>query len=473
MKKTKLIYLLDSLSDEEMKQFYSFASCYMFNPRSVKVSELLAVLSEYYPGFEDEGFTKEVVWSRLYPDKKYNDVVMRNLISDLYSLLRRFLAHLKLEQDEAEISKHLLEELYFRGKPDLAEKEADRLEALSYKHFRTNGNAYLNLYAAQCLRHVVNLKDWKFQDKSWQDEKMMFLIHFFIKEMIGYYQNYVSLKTFVKSEYDMMLFDELMTFGDMNYEKLDTQLKLLFNSTVILVYPHREDVFEKTLKLLKEKGGEIEKLTHYNLLISMANYCLTKRRDGNLSYNSKLREIHLEQVKYNLLAPEERMEIHEPIFTNVVRMALDSGEYDWAQNFVRKNFHRMEEKGKIMLHYYQALLHHYKGENEKALEEMSMVKALEFTDKVILNNLQMRIFFDLGYYDSVLTTAENYRKFFKGNKKLSEDRKKGNENFIDYTLKILRATEKNDKDALGVIRRKLEKMTDITEREWLLSKAGD
>lgn len=473
MKKTKLIYLLDSLSDEEMKQFDSFVNCYMFNPRSVKVSELLKVVSAYYPGFLDEGFTKEAVWSQLYPDKKYNDVVMRNLVSDLYSLLRRYLAHLKLDKDETEISKQLLEEMYFRGKPDLAEKEADKLEALSYKNFRTNGNAYLNLYAAQCLRHVVNLKDWKFQDKSWQDEKMMFLIHFFLKEMIGYYQNYVSLRTFVKSEYDMMFFDELMGFAEKNYDKLDTQLKLLYNTTVILMYPEREDVFEKSLKLLKEKGSEIEKLTHYNLLISLSNYCLTRRREGDLKYNSKLREIHLEQVKYNLLTPEERMEIHEPIFTNVVRSALDSGEYDWAQSFVRKNFYRIEEKGKIMLHYYQALLHHFKGENEKALEEMSKVKALEFTDKVILNNLQMRIYFDLGYFDSVLTTAENYRKFFKGNKKLSEDRKKGNENFIDYTLKILRATEKNDKDALGVIKKKLEKTTDVTEREWLLSKAGN
>src|SRR5688572_24181518 len=136
MKKTKLVQLLDTLNDEEMKQFKSFINCYMFNPRSVKVSELFEVVSRYYPGFEDEGFTKQAVWDEIYPKKKYNDVVMRNLVSDLFSLLKKFLVHLKINKDEAELSRHLLEELYFRGATDLAGKEADRLEDLSYKHFR-------------------------------------------------------------------------------------------------------------------------------------------------------------------------------------------------------------------------------------------------------------------------------------------------------------------------------------------------
>lgn len=470
MKKTRLIGLLSTLKEEEMKQFESFVNCYMFNPRSVKVSELFTVIKEFYPEFQEEEFTKQAVWNKIYPTKKFNDVVLRNLISDLFNLLKRFLVHLRIDKDETEISKHLLEELFMRGSIDLAEKEADRLEALSYKHFRTNGNAYLNLYMVQCLRHFLNMKNWKFQDKVWEDTRMMFIIHFFLKEMIGYYQNYVSLKTFVKSEYDMMLFDELMTFMDMNYDKLDTQLKLLFNSTVILIYPHREDVFEKTLKLAKEKGEEVERLTHYNLLISLSNYCLTKRREGRIEYIPRLREVHLEQVKHNVLTPDERMDIHEPIFTNVVKSALDTGNYDWAEEFINNNFHRIEERGRVMLHYYKALLNHQKGEYEVALEELSKVKALEFTDKIMLNNLQMKIYFDLGYYDSVLMTAENYRKFFKGNKRLSDDRKIGNDEFIDYTLKILRAKEKNDKAALGVLGRKLEKDTNTSEREWLLSK---
>lgn len=471
MKKTKLIQLLDTLNDEEMKQFGSFVNCYMFNPRSVKVSELFEVVSKYYPGFLDEGFTKQAVWDEIYPKKKYNDVVMRNLVSDLFTLLRKFLAHLKINKDETEISRHLLEELYFRGAVDMAEKEADRLETLSYKHFRTNGNAYLNLYVVQCLRNVLNIKNWKFQDKVWEEDRMMHLIHFFLKEMTGYFQNYISLKTYVKSEYEMLLFDELMTFADMNYEKLDTQMKLLFNSTVILVYPHREDVFEKTLALLKERGMEAERLTHYNILVSLANYCLTKKREGDIRYTKKLREVHLEQVKHNLLVPEDRMDIAELVFTNVVRTAIDTNESEWAEDFIKKNFHRIEEKGRIMLHYYSALLLHSKGENEKALEELSKVKAMEFTDKVLLNNLQMKVYFDLGYYDSVIMTAENYRKFFKGNKKLSEDRKKGNSGFIDYTLKILRAIEKNDDAALGVLAKKIKKETELNERDWLLTKA--
>ncbi len=115
MRKTKLIGLISALTEEEMKQFDSFVNCYMFNPRSVKVSELFAAIYSFYPEFDVDESTKQAVWSKIYPTNKYNVVVLRNLISDLFNLLRRFLVHLRVDKDETELSKHLLEELFMRG----------------------------------------------------------------------------------------------------------------------------------------------------------------------------------------------------------------------------------------------------------------------------------------------------------------------------------------------------------------------
>lgn len=470
MKKTKLIQILETLSDEEMKHLGSFIRCGMFNSRSVKVVELLDAIAEYYPGFEDEDFTKENLWGLIYPEKKYNDVVMRNLISDLYGLVKKFLIHLNLSRDPYEANKALCHELFSRGLPEMTLKEVEKAEKFIHDNYREADGKYYDLYILDCISTYIRSRDLQYQDYSHAQDKIMLLVHYFIKEMMAYYKNYTTLKTYINSEYDMMLFDELMTFTDMNYNKLESSVQLIFNTTVILIYPHREDVFEKTLELVKEKGIESDRMSHFNILISLENYCINKYNAGNYEYLYKLREIHLEQAKHGLLGAAHADGIQESTFTNVVKTALRCKEYDWVDKFIRDNIHQIKENQDDMLNYYMAYLNHSKGENEKALEYLSKMKVQDLMEKINMNNLQMKIYFDLGYYDNVLMAAENYKKYFSGNAKISEVRKSGNKNFIAYTLKVLRAIEKNDNDALGVLEKKIRETKPVTSKDWLLSK---
>ncbi len=470
MKKTKLLQVLETLSEEEMKLFESFLNCYMFNPRSVKVTELFKAIAAYHPGYSSEDFTKMKIWENVYPTKRYNDVVMRNLISDLYGHLKNFLAHQRLKQDTIELNKSLCQELFSRGLYDIANSEIDKIEKHIDDNIRTADSRYLDKYILDCIRHVNESRHSEYDEYKWEEEKTKYLIHYFLKEMFSYYSNFHTLKTFIKTEYDMVLFDEVMTFADMNYNKLEPQIQILFNATVILIYPHREDVFEKTFQMIKEKGQECERLIHYNILTALENYCINMYNSGNLLYLPKLREVHIEKIKQGLLMPVENSDIPEPTFTNIVKTAIRCKEYEWVEEFVRKNFHMVEQNEEDMFNYYLAYIYHAKGENEKALEYLSQMKSRDLMEKINLRNLEIKIYFDLGYYDNVLMTAENYKKFFSGHKKVSDLRKNGNMNFISYTLKILRASEKNDKIALGVLAEKIKKAEKLSEKDWLLER---
>lgn len=451
-----------------MKLFDSFINCYMFNPRSVKVTELFNAIRRYYPGFSDETFTKQKIWEAVYPTKKYNDVVMRNLISDLYSLLKKFLVHLNISNDPNESSKALSHELFARGLPEILLKEIEKAEKFIYENHREADGKYYDLYILDCISTFVKSRDLQYQDYHHSQDKIMLLVNYFLKEMMAYYKNYEVLKTYIKTEYEMLLFDELMTFADMNYHKLDTAVQLIFNTTILIIYPHREDVFEKTLVLAKEKGMEADRMSHYNILTSLENYCINMYNAGNKAYMYKLRDVYMEKIKHGLLSPYHSENIPEPVFTNIVKTGIRSGEFDWTENFIKENFHLLQENVEDMQNYYLAYLHHSKRENEKALEYLSQMKTQDLMEKINMNNLQIKIFFELGYYDNVLMAAENYKKYFSGNKKIADNRKKGNINFINFTLKILRAAEKDDKITLGLLGEKIKNTQKISSKDWLM-----
>ncbi len=268
----------------------------------------------------------------------------------------------------------------------------------------------------------------------------------------------------------MILFDELMTFADMNHKIIDPEVILMFNTTVLMIYPEKEDVFKKTLKLVKQKGNSIERFSHYNILVSLENYCLNRYNKGDTDYIKYLFEIYEEKIKYDVLSPTVTGTIVESTFTNIVKTGIRTGKFTWTENFIRNNFHRLQENEDDMLNYYLAYIFHSKGDNGKALQHLSKLRAQDMMEKINVKNLEMKIYFELGYYDNVLMTADTYKHFFSGNKKISDSRKAGHLNFIDLTLKLLRATEKNDKVTLGFLTKKIRNTSPVAEKDWLLSK---
>lgn len=445
----------------------------MFNSRSKKVTVLFKAVRECFDEISAGENCKDRIWNMLYEEKPYNDEVMRNLISDLNNLAKRFLIHLRADNEQVEAEKHLIHEFYDRGLNDLVVKEIGRTEKFIHDNYRNVDSRLLDNYILGCIRTVVSHREFEYKDYKFEQERIMSLINYFLKEMMAYYQNYDILKTFIKTEYDMLLFDELMTFADMNYKKLDPEVQLMYNTTIIMIYPQKEDVFEKTLQLVKQKGKKIERFAHYNILIALENYGLNRYNAGNKSYVKKLFEIYEEKVKHDVLTPTPGGAIVESTFTNMIKTAVLNGKYHWAENFLKKNFHKLPDNEEDMFNYYMAYLAQSKGDNEKALQCLSKMKARDMMEKINVRNLELKIFFELGYYDSVLASADSYKHYFSGNKTITESRKKGHRNFVDYLVKILRACEKKDSDALGFLNKQIQETFPIAEKTWLLSKTRD
>lgn len=113
MKKLRIFDLLSSIQPIELKRFHKYMqSDSLFNSRDYV--PLVDALLRFYPGFSDKELTMELLYSSLYPGKKYNNRVIITRLSELNRMTENFILTIKLEQDNTLRSRVLGEALMQR-----------------------------------------------------------------------------------------------------------------------------------------------------------------------------------------------------------------------------------------------------------------------------------------------------------------------------------------------------------------------
>ena len=126
MIKSSVISILNTFSQEEIKQFEDFLNSPFYN-KNTKVIQFFNVLKEYHPGFDDEKLTKENLFKELFGNVKYKESYIRNLFSDLNILAEQFL-HLIHVTNNFTYEKFVLEEMKSRDLLALIRKKINTFE---------------------------------------------------------------------------------------------------------------------------------------------------------------------------------------------------------------------------------------------------------------------------------------------------------------------------------------------------------
>src|SRR5687768_5079127 len=109
-----LIQFLKVFSKEEMKELSKFVSSPFHNNRS-EVTNFFEVMKKFHPDFDQPAFTKENIFAALYPEKKYQDDVIRRLSSNLFKLAEEYAAYKNFKKDRFDYEKNLLEFYFFKN----------------------------------------------------------------------------------------------------------------------------------------------------------------------------------------------------------------------------------------------------------------------------------------------------------------------------------------------------------------------
>lgn len=482
MNNTKLIKILRTFSKDELRSFRRFVDSPFFNKEGKYVLRFFDEIVKCHPEFNSELCSRERLYDILYPDKPYNDVIMRKLSSSLQKLAEEFLNYNSFIENDPFREILNLSMLRRRGLTDLFEKTSVEL---SKKHELKNGCIDLEYFRTKYRIEIEKINYFaesdafvKEQNNSMQSIQLHIVCDSLVNLLDIAYNIIVGLNTMYAGKTDYVL--KLMELTD-----IESFLKILkkespevhrilelFHLRYLSMLNFDDASFRNFRQAVLKSLNLFTRENKFTMLVALQNFCIRKFVSGERQYVSELHEIHRLMLKEGMLLNETTGYINQDSYRNVILTAVNIRKYDWMEKFINDYESKINpEQRESLTAWAKATRLYARKEYESALAELHKVKNIHFLSKHDIRILQMKIYYELKDYDSGLFLADTYKKMVQNDKVLSEIHRRSNRNFAGFYSRILRNLSNGKIDELDFLRGEIEK-TPTNSREWLLEKIG-
>lgn len=431
-----------------------------------KILKLLDEIVRHFPEFENENFTKEYLFKKIYTKKKYNDAAIRKLISYLTKLAEEFLIHQSLKKDNFARSLYLLKELSLRNSDSVFEQQAAIIEKEMKKYPRNSFFYYNQFRFLNTVNSFHAIRKRSIAVDNYQKEADSFF-HYFLIEALNIYIYLVSEKKISNREFDLILFNEVMSHLKSNSYKEIISIPVYYNCLMLTL---TED--EKYFHALREIQKTLDPKIHEDELrvtyIVLQNFCVARLKKGITKFRLEGFELQKESISGGFHLSGGR--IHTFTFLNIVSDAASAGESLWAESFIRKNRHLLETEHEFdIVNLSYAKCEFSRKEYEKALTRLGKINMEYSQFKLSVRTLMLMIYYELESYDSAISLLDTYKHFIARDKLLPKDDRQNRLKFAKYFKEILNLKAGMSSD-INLVREDVLSTDNFVEKEWFLEK---
>lgn len=483
MKGSKLLEILSTFSEDEIKSFEKFIDSPFFE-RQRDVSGIYSQIKKYHPNFKDEDLDWEKVFSKLYPKESYNEKKLKNLTSELTKLAEQFLFYRSIRTDQiddkltlaSEYKKRDLDSLFLSIMKTVEEKLNDP-SFDSYEGFNQSERFYF-------------LKDEYYFWKNDFDESIKNRIeateYFTLTFLIKYLQrlrdkNMLTLR--YNKPFENSLLDTLTE--NIDFEKIIDSLKKSNYRFVWLleiyyyIYLCEKDIsdsenFYKLKALFLNNIDFFSKESKDQIFSSMVGYCERAASSGNGEMYREEFELINKMFEYEVFTGEKNKFINPVIFRNIMLLALKLKEYDWLEDFGKGYIEKLKPNFRENLdHLLKANLNFARKNFDEALYNLSDIKYDHFMYKFDVKNLMLKIYYELGLYSQAYSMIDAFKHFLDDNKEHSEIHNQNYRNFLNIYTKLIKVKESGKFSELPQLFQITNSTKSLASRIWILEKLNE
>ncbi len=426
MLKNKAYDVIKTFSPAELKSFELFIESPYYNTNKA-VIKLFELIRKHIQKAAAKPLLEEELFTKIYPAKKYNYGIMKNLLSELFRLCEKFLAVHPHEEDpniEFEESLRKLKNLNYRSLDKLFLAEYKRVEGrmeysvLSTDYYRNKFRLVEAMYKFYTRRSkYTGAADTLYPMSIYN---MCDIISMFKQDVAGmeYLENQLNTvppvnvtEAFYRNfDFEKFLKD-IKGLDAEHYDYINLQLRLM------KLYNERDNV-DNYNELKEFIFGSIKKFSNAEKwFLSSAlfgfvlnRYILSSSKELLLEMG-EIRKTQLANVKFNTegLAP-----LQAGVFRNIIEIFVILGDIDFALEVIEKHLRDIEEnKRKSSFSYAMAIIEESRGNNEAVLK---LIRDVEFTDyqaKYSAKMVAIVAFYNLGYIEEGLSAIDSMKHFVK------------------------------------------------------------
>lgn len=470
-----------------MNEFERMINSPFFNINT-SLSKFFRELKKYHPHFSDEKITKEKLLSIATGGKKYDDKLFRKYLSLLYKHAEDYLYLLDSRSFSLEKDIKILGQLSKRDIKDAFERKLNSIEKTLSEKTQIDVSDYYLYHVLSILKqnHKINYNEIKSKNED-SINSYLNLIYYFLF-------NSASILSKLESDnYSLMDMNEYFDIENfINRVKLKNQinwlkkfnspknsnnnlfLDLLINDLNMNSSDSGLTAYRNLNKLLTENSKRLSRELLFYYFQRMIVFCTLENIKGKYDLTKEIFENYKFQVENNLFTLDAPDNLNFLNFRLIISFAMKNNEFKWTEEFIRDNIHKVKEDSRInILNYAKAVICFHRNEFTESLNFISNIKHELLPISMDVYILKIKIFYNLGYKESVLSIANNFRHFIRNNKMISDYHKITLLNFLKFFKKILRLSSKADKFRLNEVIEQIRTSSDTKERKWMIEIAND
>lgn len=470
MQKSKLIELIKTLSNKELRHFDDYVQSPFFN-KNDHVTALFQYLKKFHPDYEDKKLDKEYVFKKLFPKAKFYSQKLRNLMSELAKLLEGFLVLGELEKNSSQKDIWLLDvftqrylDKHFQHKLNEANKNQKRVP-------HHDSDYYHAQYSIENAAYSFSVVNSNRPVETNLQQVINNLDHYYLALKLRYSCAIFNRQSLLAVSYDVPMLDEILHFLENNKHD-DIAAIALYHHLLLLLKNETQTHYEKLIALLDIHKNGLPTSELRQIYTALFNYFNKKLKSGNPEYLSKIFDLYKIMLEREIIFVEGYISPYQH-FRNIVIAALRLGELPWAEQFIQDYSIRVvPERRENMVNYCMAELNFFKKDYQQTLNFLLSFEFQDAYNYVEHKRLLLKSYYELDEMEPFEALAHAFRNYLRRNKTISEYNKKSFHNFIRLLNKLYKA--RLDKSHVRQdLAHEITATDFVADSEWLLEKVKE
>ena len=464
MENTRLLLLLRTFSDAELRALKKFVRSPYFNQR-LEVIDLLDFLEKPLKN-KRPAPEKEQAFAAVFGKDQFDDHRIRMAMSFLFQLAGQFLAVQDFVGDTPQLRLRQAGLLRQRKLQDHAQQAL--MESATALLSRPQRNAdfhqqlyqfLLEKYRAEAetnptgplpLQELSNQLDRAFLSrKLWQSCFML------------------SHQTVYNTTYDFGLLDAALMHLESAPVLNDPSVAVYYFCYRALTNPDETTYFQQFKQLLLQHNKLFPGDEMRDLYVLAINFCIRRYNAGNPDYLPEQFDFYRDGLAQKYFLVDGALSRYT--YLNAATIGLVLHELDWVEQFIRDYRDFVKEPHRESLYSFNlARLEYQRRRLDEALKLLQKAEYKDLLLHLAAKTLQLKIFYELEEFDLLESHLQTLQTFIRRKKDLGYHR----ENYLNtirFTRKLLEANL-YDKSVRQALREEIEGTKAVAEKEWLLER---
>jgi hypothetical protein len=466
-KSNKLISLLTTLDRPQRRACRKLIKSPFFS-----ANEDLLLFFDALVGRLDKGkpLNKKEVWLSVFDRKKaFNDTRFRKYTSDLFKLIKEYLIQETLEQ-EPELRRYLYFSALEKQRTTKLIKGVERnWDDLTDLKDEKAPIQYLYLHLFEKKKHNLLRYAQRINDRSNLEEISRALDIYFVISKLKDSVEAISRNVNGKQNYELHFTNEVVAFLDSENEYLKYPLVAAYYYIYkMLTDEDSEPAYYSYKDILLGRHPSLTIVPNYNFIGSALNYCVVKIAKGQRSFMKEYLEVYQFALDNDIAFEDDS--INPSSFKNTVQIAMQLGEFDWAETYIRTYQDRLPESDKVnTVNYNLAMVYFYQKKFSDAQDHLRQVEYTNIDLNLNTKMLLLAIYYELGE-DTVLESFfDSTISYLNRHKELTTTRDRSYRNLVLYTRRLTRLLP-NDKAGHEKLKSELQNEKYVASKSWLEEK---